>query len=57
MSWPIGTCGFGLCGGVAIDDPTLNSSRCTDCANAAISALSQIERAKPSVEISSSTLP
>ena len=57
ISCPIGTCGFGLCGGVAIADPTLNSSRCTECANALMSASSQIERAKPSVEISSSTLP
>jgi hypothetical protein len=57
ISSAIGTCGFGLCGGVAIADPTLNSSRCTECVNALISALSQIDRAKPSVEISSSTLP
>ena len=50
-------CGFGLSAGVASDEPILKRSCCTPLVNAAISASSQIERANPSDEFSSSTVP
>ena len=50
-------CGFGLSGGVASDDPILNKSCWMVFVSAAISASSQIDRAKPIVEFSSSMVP
>ena len=50
-------CGFGLSAGVASDEPILNRSCWMPFVNAAISASSQIDRAKPSDEFSSSIVP
>jgi hypothetical protein len=50
-------CGFGLSVGVASDDPIVKRSCWTVLVKAAISASSQIDRANPSVEFSSSIVP
>src|SRR5258705_3776960 len=57
MSGVIGTYGFGVSGGVASAEHTLNSSRWIRFDTSRTSSSSQIARAKPSALFSSSTVP